>query len=55
MRSYAWEPQLHELQSTDLVAFRSWLLKEYKEAGSESGGFLRFLEDTILWQIMQKM
>ena len=29
MRAYAWEPQLHELQSTDLVAFRSWLLKEY--------------------------
>ena len=28
MRAYAWEPQLHELQSTDLVAFRSWLLKE---------------------------
>ena len=29
MRAYTWEPQLHELQSTDLVAFRSWLLKEY--------------------------
>jgi integrase len=29
MHAYAWEPQLHELQSTDLVAFRSWLLKEY--------------------------
>src|SRR6516225_5237437 len=28
MRAYTWEPQLHELQSTDLVAFRSWLLKE---------------------------
>jgi integrase len=29
MHAYTWEPQLHELQSTDLVAFRSWLLKEY--------------------------
>jgi integrase len=29
VRAYAWELQLHELQSTDLVAFRSWLLKEY--------------------------
>ena len=29
MCAYAWEAQLHELQSTDLVAFRSWLLKEY--------------------------
>src|SRR5262245_53204589 len=29
MQAYAWEAQLHELQSTDLVAFRSWLLKEY--------------------------
>jgi site-specific recombinase XerD len=29
MRAYPWEAQLHELQSTDLVAFRSWLLKEY--------------------------
>jgi len=29
MRAYTWEPQLHELQSTDLVAFRSWLLREY--------------------------
>jgi integrase len=29
MRAYAWELQLHELQSTDLVAVRSWLLKEY--------------------------
>jgi hypothetical protein len=28
MRAYTWEAQLHELQSTDLVAFRSWLLKE---------------------------
>jgi integrase len=28
MRAYAWEAQIHELQSTDLVAFRSWLLKE---------------------------
>ncbi len=28
-RAYAWETQLHELQSSDLVAFRSWLLKEY--------------------------
>jgi integrase len=29
IRVYTWESQLHELQSTDLVAFRSWLLKEY--------------------------
>jgi integrase len=28
MRAYAWEAQLHQLQPTDLVAFRSWLLKE---------------------------
>jgi len=28
MHAYAWDAQLHELQSTDLVAFRSWLLKE---------------------------
>jgi hypothetical protein len=29
MRSYPWEKQLHELESPDIVAFRSWLLKEY--------------------------
>jgi len=29
MRSYRWEKQLHELESPDIVAFRSWLLKEY--------------------------
>jgi integrase len=29
MRSYSWEKQLHELESPDIVAFRSWLLKEY--------------------------
>jgi site-specific recombinase XerD len=26
MRAYTWEAQLHELESADLVAFRSWLL-----------------------------
>jgi integrase len=29
MRSYSWEKPLHELESPDVVAFRSWLLKEY--------------------------
>ena len=29
MRSYLWEKPLHELESPDIVAFRSWLLKEY--------------------------
>ncbi len=29
MRSYFWEKPLHELESPDIVAFRSWLLKEY--------------------------
>jgi hypothetical protein len=29
MRAYTWEAQLHELESADLVAFRSWLLNEY--------------------------
>ena len=29
MRSYSWEKPLHELESPDIVAFRSWLLKEY--------------------------
>jgi integrase len=29
MRAYAWETQLHELESADLVAFRSWLLTEH--------------------------
>src|SRR5207249_6817177 len=29
MRSYTWEKQLHELESPDIVAFRSWLLKGY--------------------------
>jgi hypothetical protein len=28
MRAYAWETPLHELESADLVAFRSWLLTE---------------------------
>jgi site-specific recombinase XerC len=28
MRAYVWDAEIHELQSTDLVAFRSWLLKE---------------------------
>src|SRR4051794_39483283 len=28
MRAYRWEAPLHELESADLVAFRSWLLKE---------------------------
>ncbi len=29
MRAYAWETQLHELESADLAAFRSWLLTEH--------------------------
>jgi integrase len=29
MRLYAWDKELHELESPDIVAFRSWLLKEY--------------------------
>ena len=29
MRAYTWQAQLHELESADLVAFRSWLLNEY--------------------------
>jgi integrase len=29
MRGYAWETALHELESADLVAFRSWLLIEH--------------------------
>jgi integrase len=29
MRAYAWETALHELESADLVAFRSWLLIEH--------------------------
>jgi hypothetical protein len=29
MRSYSWTRELHELESPDIVAFRSWLLKEY--------------------------
>jgi integrase len=29
MQGYDWGAQLHELEATDLVGFRSWLLKEY--------------------------
>jgi integrase len=29
MRAHDWQAQLHELESADLVAFRSWLLNEY--------------------------
>ena len=34
MRAYSWEAQLHELESADLVAFRSWLLNECTEPQS---------------------
>jgi len=29
MRAYSWEKALHELEAPDIVAFRSWLLKNY--------------------------
>jgi integrase len=29
MRKYSWEKELHELEAPDIVAFRSWLLKNY--------------------------
>lgn len=29
MREYAWEKELHELEARDVVAFRSWLLRNY--------------------------
>jgi site-specific recombinase XerD len=29
MRTYDWDMDLHELQSTHIVAFRSWLLKDF--------------------------
>ncbi|GGC12545.1 site-specific integrase [Novosphingobium endophyticum] len=29
MRAYEWEKPLHELEAPDMVAFRSWLLKNY--------------------------
>lgn len=29
MLSYAWDKELHELEATDVVAFRSWLLKSF--------------------------
>jgi hypothetical protein len=40
MQAYNWGAELHELEATDMVAFPSWLLKEYsrdqalKAAGS---------------------
>jgi integrase len=29
MRAYGWDKELHELEAPDIVAFRSWLLKNY--------------------------
>jgi integrase len=29
MKDFSWDKELHELQTPDIVAFRSWLLRNY--------------------------